>query len=165
MGLDMYLTKELYIGFGNECNEVVIKNEKEGKEIKITEPIKAIRIEAGYWRKSNQIHSWFVNNVQEGNDDCKEYLVSMEDLEKLRAVCKEVEVEYGVGKMLDDISIKKLESLLPTRSGFFFGNTEYNEYYINDIKETIKIIDEALASAKEYESKGISVEFYYQSSW
>lgn len=164
MGLDMYLTKELYIDFGTKIKSVIVENEKVG-EINITENVKTIRIEAGYWRKSNQIHSWFVNNVQEGNDDCKEYWVSMEDLEKLRAVCKEVEVEYGVGKMLDDISIKKLESLLPTSSGFFFGDTEYNEYYINDIKSTIKIIDEALASAKEYEGKGISVDFYYQSSW
>jgi hypothetical protein len=165
MGLDMYLTKELYIGFGNECNEVVIKNKEAGTEITITEPVKAIRMEAGYWRKANHIHNWFVKNVQEGNDNCEEHWVDIEDLIKLRNVCKQVEVEWGINKMLDDNSKDKIESLLPTAEGFFFGDTAYNEYYINDVKQTIKIIDDAFASAKEYEGKGISVDFYYRSSW
>ena len=37
--------------------------------------------QVGYWRKANQIHNWFVENVQDGEDDCcyhnevtKEYL-------------------------------------------------------------------------------------------
>ena len=37
----------------------------------------------GYWRKANAVHNWFVDNVQDGNDGCKHYWVSKEDLQKL----------------------------------------------------------------------------------
>ena len=30
-------------------------------------------VEIGYWRKSNQIHKWFVDNIQEGVDNCATY--------------------------------------------------------------------------------------------
>ena len=30
-----------------------------------------VRTEAGYWRKANQIHGWFVNKCQDGVDDCQ----------------------------------------------------------------------------------------------
>ena len=35
-------------------------------------------------------------------------------------------------KVLDDNSLA--EELLPTRSGFFFGSTDYDEWYFEDIK-------------------------------
>jgi hypothetical protein len=33
-------------------------------------------IELAYWRKANQIHNWFVKNVQNGQDNCMPYEVS-----------------------------------------------------------------------------------------
>ena len=39
--------------------------------------------ELAYWRKANQIHKWFVDNVQEGVDNCGEYYVSHEKLQEL----------------------------------------------------------------------------------
>jgi hypothetical protein len=60
------------------------------------------------------------------------------------------------------------ESLLPTTSGFFFGSTDYNEWYLKDLQATIEGIDLALANqavkvidGKEYHS----TEFYYYASW
>jgi hypothetical protein len=53
----------------------------------------------------------------------------------------------------------KIEELLPTTKGFFFGSTEYDEYYMSDIKSTIKGLEEILS---EDVSNG---DFYYQSSW
>ena len=38
----------------------------------------------GYWRKANQIHDWFVRNVQSGEDNCRDYHVSREKLEELK---------------------------------------------------------------------------------
>ena len=29
-----------------------------------------VDVTCAYWRKANQIHAWFVDNVQQGNDDC-----------------------------------------------------------------------------------------------
>ena len=35
------------------------------------------------WRKANQIHKWFVDNCQEGDDNCQRHYVSRENLEEL----------------------------------------------------------------------------------
>ena len=41
-------------------------------------------IEVGYWRKANQIHNWFVENIQNGIDDCDYHReVREEDLREL----------------------------------------------------------------------------------
>lgn len=102
--------------------------------------------EIGYWRKANAIHKWFVDNVQDGIDDCKNYFVDPSQLEELRELCQEV---------LDNH--EKAKELLPTQSGFFFGPTEYDEWYFNDLRDTIEIIDWALDQNFSY--------FSYDSSW
>ena len=43
-----------------------------------------------YLRKANEIHNWFVENVQNGNDDCGEYEVSYENLHRLYDTCKKI---------------------------------------------------------------------------
>jgi hypothetical protein len=59
------------------------------------------------------------------------------------------------GEVIAQANIAK--KLLPTASGFFFGSTEYNEYYIDDLKHTIKMIEPYLN-----DDGGA---FYYRSSW
>jgi len=126
---------------------------------------KVKREEVAYWRKANAIHAWFENNVADGNlENCKDYYVSKEDLIKLRDTCKEVinksNLVYGMvkngeqltqagwkqlyetGKVIEDPSVA--QELLPTQSGFFFGGTDYNQYYINDLEETIEQINNIL---------------------
>jgi hypothetical protein len=105
--------------------------------------------EIAYWRKANQIHHWFVYNVQDCVDDCGEYKVTKNQLIKLHNTCNEV---------LNDHSLAK--SLLPTKSGFFFGGTDYDEWYYNDLRNTVQIIDEIL----EYKSDCLD-DLYYSSSW
>lgn len=94
----------------------------------------SLSIEIGYWRKANHIHKWFVDNVQNGIDDCNDYEVSEEQLLKLKENCEAV--------LLDSTKAKKL---LPTESGFFFGCVDYDEYYFEHVERTIEIIDSALA--------------------
>ena len=101
------------------------------------------------WRKANAIHKWFVDNVQDGVDDCGEYKVTKEQLIQLHNTCNEV---------LNDGNLA--EQLLPTQSGFFFGDTEYDTWYFNDIENTKRTIDEIL----EYKSYCLD-ELYYSSSW
>jgi len=48
---------------------------------------------------------------------------------------------------------------LPTTSGFFFGSTEYDEWYFQDLQSTVEIIDNALSKI------GDEWTFSYQSSW
>ena len=42
------------------------------------------------------------------------------------------------------INKKVAEKYLPTMEGFFFGGTEYDDYYIADVKHTIEEIDKVL---------------------
>ena len=47
-------------------------------------------VEVAYWRKANMIHRWFVNNVCDGEDDCREYDVTLEDIKNLLGICKNI---------------------------------------------------------------------------
>lgn len=116
------------------------------------------------WRKANQIHQWFVNNVQDGNDDCGTYEVGEEQLLTLLNICKEVlsksklvdgMIENGKkfengklipimqeGKYIEDPSVAI--KLLPSQSGFFFGSTKYDEWYLDDVKHTISVLEKVL---------------------
>jgi hypothetical protein len=113
-------------------------------------PIWRIREEVGYWRKANQIHNWFVENVQDGIDDCCYHReVTKEDLEELLDVCHEVICNPDLAELR-----------LPTQSGFFFGSTEYGDWYMSQIHETIEVIEVALKTT-DFEKEMI----YYCSSW
>lgn len=172
MGLDMYLRKKIYIGANYEHNKVKgqINITKEDKKLNIPlNKVVEIVLEAGYWRKANHIHKWFVDNIQDGEDDCKEYWVSLDSLETLLSLCKET-LEYFEGRPFhiegdQDYRVyevdEKIEELLPTQSGFFFGGTEYDSWYLQDVVNTIEIIEDCLKSEKEEESG----DYYYSSSW
>ena len=154
MGLDMYLTKKTYVKNWNHMSDdekhTISVEGKQSKEIK-PERITHIEEEIGYWRKANQIHNWFVQNVQNGNDDCGSHYVSVELLEELSTNCKAVLTDHS-----------KAEELLPSSSGFFFGGTEYDEWYFDQLEQTVEIIDGILTEMKENDTH---YEFYYESSW
>ena len=52
------------------------------------------------------------------------------------------------------------EELLPTTSGCFFGGTNYDQYYVEDIKHTIDVIKNVLETTN-FDTQMI----YYISSW
>lgn len=132
MGLDMYLGRALKVA----------ENKRDGFEFE----------EVGYWRKQNHIHQWFVDNCQDGIDECQEVEVPLEKLEELLVTC------LDVLKNKDDKSV--VESQLPTQGGFFFGGTEYDEYYFDGIQNTIEILQKVLEETDFVESV-----ITYQSSW
>jgi hypothetical protein len=150
MGLDMYLNKHTYVQNWDhqspeEKHEVVVT--KGGQPTKIDpNKVKYIVEEAGYWRKQNQIHRWFVENVQQGIDNCGDYYVSKSDLKTLLELCEKVKADNSLA-----------DELLPGASGFFFGGTDYDEWYFNGIDNTIDILKEALEDENG--------EYYYSSSW
>lgn len=156
MGLDMYLNANRYVSnFFNKGDseraaaiqqhfpELEVLTPRWGKE----SPIKEITVEAGYWRKANQIHNWFVKNVQGGEDNCETYDVTRDQLAELRDLCQEV---------LDNR--ERAMELLPPAAGFFFGSTEVNDYYFGDLENTIRQIDAALKLPESWD-------FVYRSSW
>jgi hypothetical protein len=107
----------------------------------------SVQVTCAYWRKANQIHNWFVTNIQEGIDNCREYYVSQDQLKQLLAVCEK--------------SLKERNpNLLPPTEGFFFGGTDVDQYYWKDIKDTIEQLNRLLALPDISE-----LAFSYQSSW
>lgn len=156
MGLDMYLHGKRYMSkYFNEGDtekqeaiqqlfpELVGKTGKWGND----SPVKELKIEAGYWRKANAIHKWFVDNVQGGDDDCGNYYVSREQLEELKKLCQQV------------LDFRHLAAeKLPPQVGFFFGSDKVDEYYFQDLEQTVKIINDCLELPNSWE-------FEYHSSW
>jgi hypothetical protein len=104
------------------------------------------------WRKFNALHNWFVKNVQDGVDDCDEYEVTQDHLEMLELTLEMVFDEKNQG---EDAQKK----LLPTKSGFFFGGTEYDDYYFKEAKRTLALIKDLR------EEDTTNYKFYYSSSW
>ena len=106
-----------------------------------------VSVNVAYWRKANQIHNWFVTNVQRDEDDCGEYYVSREKLSQLLRDCT--------------LAItNKDPNILPPVDGFFFGGTDIDEWYWKDLMNTINQI-QPLLDRKDTDS----LSFYYQSSW
>ena len=158
MGLDMYLCKKS--DDGNQ-GEVVC-----------------------YWRKANAIHRWFCEHVAHRElDDCEEVEVTLDDLRELMSACvqvldrcKLVECEttgsrynlitnryeqYTYTRMVvKDPRIA--ERLLPTRDGFFFGGTTYDEWYVDSLLETVHMLSKVLLDNLHEQEKPT---FHYYGWW
>lgn len=161
MGLDMYLSAQKHISKIDW-----VKAEKIGMEFAIhpewqrvvdaadlngiaTDDVHgcAVKVNAAYWRKANQIHKWFVDNVQSGDDNCHTYYVSHD---KLRELLATVNVTLEM----------KNPSLLPPSEGFFFGGTEVDDHYWHQLEETKNKLTRIIGSP--YFD---NLQFDYQSSW
>jgi hypothetical protein len=155
MGLDMYLEARKFVAgwdFKPEEERKLYRTvvEAVGMQDVQDDRFATVSVNVAYWRKANHIHDWFVQNVQGGEDDCKTYDVSREQLKDLAELCERV---YKSGD--PDLA----EELLPTASGFFFGDTQYDEYYFQETERTAKMLGELIAKT------GNDVDFYYNSSW
>lgn len=182
MGLDMYLSKRTYVKNWDhykpeQRHSVTVL--RGGKPCDINpDRIEFIIESVAYWRKANAIHRWFVENVQEGRDECQESPVEIGKLKELVDLCKQtlatvetvpgdikngttwfpdgrVEHHKRPGQIVAQKGIAA--SLLPTQGGFFFGETDYDEYYLNDLRETIKQLEPLLSD--------MDGEYYYRASW
>lgn len=154
MGLDMYLNATTYVSgyeFSSDKNKDQYRQIVEAFDaagiVDKDSPSGTVSLTALYWRKANAIHKWFVDNVQSGVDDCGTYYVSDEQLQSLRDICQQI---------VDDPS--RANELLPAASGFFFGSTDYDEWYFDDLKRTVEQIDRILPQKGQWY-------FEYHSSW
>src|SRR5690554_662965 len=148
MGLDMYLYK-------CDKSEKIEKALEEGSVTLLTS-----------WIKANHIHAWFERNLVKKKDselvNLKPYRVSKKQLEILLEDCRRVKEIFsnatktkgpvvssyslnGDGTMVENytdgivwegLDVEAIEYILPTQSGFFFGSTEYDEWYYQNTEET-----------------------------
>lgn len=162
MGLDMYLIKR--------------KKEDRGKDV-WDFPYGSELI---YWRKANAIHRFFCDNGRELEEEVV-YELNRGILEDLLNKCKEVldkaitkvdtiqngqkwSKENGWENIYEEGIViankKEIADILPTCSGFFFGSTDYNQWYLEDIKRTKEELEEIINTI-DFNNEDV----YYLASW
>lgn len=183
MGLDMYLYEREYVKnwdyFPSE--EKILITMQVGNNPPNTINPTYLLTEVAYWRKANAIHKWFVDNVQDGKDDCGYYPVDIENLKELMSVVEQVlscsvitegkvyngtkvtngktEHLYEDGRLI--VNDVVASTILPTEEGFFFGSTDYDEYYIQDLEKTKELLTKIIDNYDEDKF----IDYIYHSSW
>ena len=76
----------------------------------------------GYFRKVNFLVKFF-ENIDHRVENLQKIYVDQETAETLLKACEEVLADHD-----------KAAELLPTTEGFFFGSTEYDDDYFNDVE-------------------------------
>jgi hypothetical protein len=147
MGLDMYLTarRSLYRDGDKAIAETIGQLDISTHGMRVT----GVECEAMYWRKANAIHRWFVENVQDGIDDCREHMMEPEQLNELVDACKEALAHRD-----------KAADVLPPTGGFFFGSTDLDDWYWDSLQTTVDGLTKVLENPEL-----LKWDFYYQSSW
>jgi hypothetical protein len=151
MGLSMTLNKKTYVrnwSYMEACDRhavAVVRGGETRTEI-LPERISYIVEEVASWQKADAIHYWFVRNVQDGCDDCKEYRVTRSKLIELQATLKQVKSDHA-----------RAPILLPTGNEYFTG---YDTWYFDQIDHSIDIIADLLREPLEDD-----MDFSYRASW
>lgn len=114
--------------------------------------------EGGYFRKFNALHNYIVQNFAHGIDECQPIGLSEEDIQQVLGVLEEVDTNQQVA-----------DQLLPTASGFFFGGTQYDDWYFEEVKNAIIMFKDLLLflNTKPRNRKGVYAyhSVVYQASW
>lgn len=134
--------------------------------------------ELGYWRKANHVHKWFNDNIIKRQDPWGLYMVEENKLQGLLVLCKVLkkikendfdiletelleifkkhrkEWKFDSGDNGDYIAYALLP---PDNMGCCFGSGVVDEWYWQDIDETIDILTKAIES--DYNT------YYYRASW
>jgi len=186
MGLDMYLNKKTYVQNWSHHKKSDNHNVTVKRGGKLREDIKPDRVtyvteQVSYWRKFNALHGWFVNELNDGFDNCAPIHVSKENfielLELLKGVQNVINNSKKKTKILKDwngeeyehnvyLCEEEVKEVLPPTQGFFFGGYEVDDYYKQEVDRTIMVIEETLKEIEEAEKLGIySSDYYYEASW
>ena len=80
------------------------------------------RTNIGYFRKVNFLVKFFEDKGFDVPNQTP-LAITREDAEELLSKCEEVLKDHSKGP-----------ELLPTMSGFFFGSTDYNDYYYDEVE-------------------------------
>jgi hypothetical protein len=136
MGLDMYLSR-----IATPTHQMYV----DAYDDKLTGVL--------YWRKVNALHKFFCDRgILEagGKENVGRYIISRNDL---------IDLVFVMKRILVDNSVKLAEETLPTESGFFFGSTEYDEFYFNDLKDAVTLVSAELDAVPDQEV------WFYEASW
>ena len=163
MGLDQYIEIE-----------VVHKTENVEKQYVITERSDAT---LASFRKVNFIQKFFKDKYKVPNNE--HVGITKEDLQELANLCERVIDKFeewdGAKEALESDDYieppKHIQDyaaeLLPTCDGFFFGSTDYDNWYFNDVKDTLKTVREVLQEVEDtYEAEDADdYQLFYLAWW
>jgi hypothetical protein len=182
MGLDMYLSANKYVSASDyfDKDHPIMFNEilKTAKleHLPATEfGSLIVKKNVGYWRKANAIHGWFVDNVADGVDNCQELHVGKEQLESLRSDCikalanpdRKYEITSNkvfyllcdyLNSLDQELTPDTYENPVKPTDGFFFGDSDLDDYYYEQLEYTIDLISSLLELPDE-------LSFTYVASW
>jgi hypothetical protein len=164
MGLDMYLSVRKYVArvdFSEKYDDGWTTRPEFTELVEsagMSEFLEAdstngayIEVPVAYWRKANAVHKWFIDNRADGVDDCQPISVHTSHLKELLDACEQVLADNELA-----------DELLPTESGFFFGGTEYDEWYFRDIEYTKERLETIIRLMEETPTADWC---HYQASW
>lgn len=152
MVLDIYLIQKYYIGANYEHRKITgsIDLSERGKKLSIDfKKVRYIDCEVIHMESALMIHDWFVEQIQDGEDDCKQYYVDREKIKELLDICNRVIENRDLA-----------DELLPTRKAFYYENGRYNEAYFYDLERFVGMLNEL-----DLEGEDLSFEYYYESAW
>lgn len=110
--------------------------------------------EVAYFRKVNFLHAWVQDHLNEGKEhNCDRIPMSLEAIAGLAQTCKRV---------LADPSLAG--ELLPPRSGFFFGSTDVDEWYLRGVQQVSDVLDVILLDEASQARPG-ERQYHYWSWW
>ena len=101
---------------------------------KLDDCYNALYSDVAYFRKVNFLLPYF--NYEE---NCSEVVIDKYEVEELIEDCERVLAAKDA-----DEAESVADELLPTEEGFFFGNTDYDERYFNDVREVADKFTEIL---------------------
>lgn len=110
------------------------KNEAIEVQRKLDECRDALYSEVAYFRKVNFLLPYFGYE-----ENCSEIVIDKCEVEELIEDCKRVLAAKDT-----DEAESVADELLPTEVGFFFGNTDYDEWYFKDVQEVMDKFTEIL---------------------
>ena len=182
MGLDMYMYANKFVGSSdfmdkdhpsifNEINKLSKLEQLPNPEFSSMN----VRKTVGYWRKANAINGWIVSNCANGEDNCQEIHLNRDQLESLRNDCivalanpdRKYEITNNkvfyllcdyLNSLNQELDPDQYESPVQPAEGFFFGDTELDDFYYWQLEYTIDLITSLLEHSDE-------LEFSYQASW
>lgn len=122
--------------------------------VRLTGPDEDDREEVAYFRKVNFLHLWVEQHLNEGKEtNCEQVPMHLEAIAGLAQTCTRVLMYPELG-----------EELLPTVEGFFFGSTEYDNYYLADVESVLSACQEILEYEEHSDPPG-SGRYVYWSWW
>ena len=161
MGLDMYLYKRSYVQnweHHSKDERYSISILKGGMDTHIKpERISYVEEHICYWRKFNALHNWFVQNKANGVDNCQPVLIGSDDLSELLSLLEKVYTK------ISENDVDGIKELFPPTQGFFFGSTEIDDSFKNDVRITIQDLKNILKEEKEHPNAYVS--YIYSASW